>query len=196
MRPAFLVITAASLALLGCEDEVVVAPPVPVGAKATNTTPGVVGPTTDAGIRTLPEFSEDVFAEADVQRRDPFRSYARSFRLEVPKVVQRQVLLSEVSIDQMRLIAIVSGGIDPRAMVVDPMGVGHVVKRGDFVGRSEVVQAGGEEGIPVTLNWRVDRIRPNELVLTREDPTSPNQVPLSRVIPLREEGDENVLQLR
>lgn len=194
MRRAIVLLLLSS-SLGGCEEEVIVAPPSPVAAKAVNPA-AVRAVTADAGTSALPDFSEDVFAEADVQRRDPFRSYARSFKVEVPKVVQRQVLLSDVSIDQMRLIAIVTGGIEPRAMIVDPMGIGHVVKRGDFVGRSEVVQAGGEEGIPVTLNWRVDRIRPNELVLTREDPTSPNQVPLSRVIPLREEGDQNVLQIR
>lgn len=73
-------------------------------------------------------------------------------------------------------------------MLVDPLGVGHVVERGDYIGRPEVVQAGtGAEGMPVTLNWRVDRIRPNEVVLTREDPTAPDRTPLARVIPLHDE---------
>ena len=42
----------------------------------------------------------------------------------------------------------------------------------------------------VTLNWRVDRIRPNEVVLTREDPTAPNRPPLTRIIPLHTEDED------
>ncbi|MCA9601050.1 MAG: hypothetical protein KC417_03435, partial [Myxococcales bacterium] len=34
------------------------------------------------------------------------------------------------------------------------------------------------------LNWRVDRIRPTEVVLAREDPTAPNRPAITRVIPL------------
>ena len=104
-----------------------------------------------------------------------------------PESPQRTVLLPTTGLDQMRLIAIISGVAQPRAMIVDPAGVGHVVERGDYIGRPEVVQTGGTEGMPVTLNWRVDRIRPNEVVLTREDPTAPNRPPLTRVIPLHEE---------
>ena len=70
-------------------------------------------------------------------------------------------------------------------MLVDPSGVGHVVERGDFVGRAEVVQAAGADSTPLTLNWRVDRIRPAEVVLTREDNTPGAQV-VTRVIPLHE----------
>jgi type IV pilus assembly protein PilP len=100
--------------------------------------------------------------------------------------IQRRVLLSEVAIDELRLIAIVTGLSQPRAMVLDQSSVGWVIKRGDYIGRAEVVQTGGAEGVPVTLNWRVDRIRENEVVLTREDPTAPNRPPLTRVIPLRQ----------
>jgi len=43
--------------------------------------------------------------------------------------------------------------------------------------------------MPVTLNWRVDRIRPGSVVLTREDPTAPDKPPLTRVLPLHEGGE-------
>jgi type IV pilus assembly protein PilP len=64
------------------------------------------------------------------------------------------------------------------------------VRRGEYIGRSEVVQAGGTEELPVTLNWRVDRIRPGEVVLTRDDPTAPNRPPLTRVLLLRDEHED------
>jgi type IV pilus assembly protein PilP len=95
----------------------------------------------------------------------------------------------------MRLVAIISGVAQPRAMLLDPTGVGHVVKRGDYLGRPEVLQTGGAESMPVTLNWRVARIRAGELVLTREDPTAPDRPPLTRSLPLYEEG-EDPLELR
>ena len=109
--------------------------------------------------------------------------------------MQRRVLMPNTAVDQMRLIAIISGLPQPRAMLTDPAGVGHVVKRGDYIGRAEVIQAGGAEGMPVTLNWRVDRIRSDEVVLTREDPTAPNKPPLTRVLPLYEEGERATLGL-
>lgn len=134
-------------------------------------------------------YTDDDFAELDIQNRDPFRSYARAFKAQAAAPAQRRVLLPSTSLDEMRLIAIVTGIATPRAMLTDTAQVGHVVRRGDYIGRPEVVQTGGSEGMPVTLNWRVDRIRPGSVVLTREDPTDPDKPPLTRVMPLHEGGE-------
>ena len=134
-------------------------------------------------------YSDEDFAELDIQNRDPFRSYARAFQAQSAAPAQRRVLLPSTSLDEMNLIAIVTGIATPRAMLTDTARVGHVIRRGDYIGRPEVVQTGGSEGMPVTLNWRVDRIRPGSVVLTREDPTSPDKPPLTRVMPLHEGGE-------
>jgi len=134
-------------------------------------------------------YSDDDFAELDVQNRDPFRSFAKAFKAQAAAPAQRRVLLPSTSLDEMRLIAIVTGISTPRAMMTDTTDVGHVVRRGDYIGRPEVVKTGGAEGMPVTLNWRVDRIRPGSVVLTREDPTAPDKPPLTRVMPLHEGGE-------
>lgn len=134
-------------------------------------------------------YTDEDFVELDVQNRDPFRSYAQAFKTQAAAPAQRRVLMPNTSLDEMRLIAIVTGIATPRAMLTDTTQVGHVVRRGDYVGRPEVVQTGGSEGMPVTLNWRVDRIRPGSVVLTREDPTSPDKPPLTRVMPLHEGGE-------
>jgi type IV pilus assembly protein PilP len=126
---------------------------------------------------------DDEFVEAE-GNRDPFRSFAQAF-------VQREVVMPRTGIEEMRLIGIVSGVANPSAMLVDREGTGHTVHRGDYLGRPEVVQTGGDDAVPITLNWRVDRIRPEEVVLTREDPTAPNRPPLTRVMPLREESGQN-----
>jgi hypothetical protein len=110
-----------------------------------------------------------------------------------PSSVQARVL-RDADFVESELIAIISGIEQPRAMLVDERGVGHVTTRGDFVGVAEVVQTGGAENLPVALNWRVDRIRDNEVVLAREDPTGPNRPPLTQVIPLHpaDEGPEGI----
>ncbi len=134
-------------------------------------------------------YTDDDFSELDIQHRDPFRSFARAFKAQAAAPAQRRVLLPSTSLDEMKLIAIVTGIATPRAMLTDTAQVGHVIRRGDYIGRPEVVQTGGSEGMPVTLNWRVDRIRPGSVVLTREDPTSPDKPPLTRVMPLHEGGE-------
>lgn len=138
-------------------------------------------------------YTDDDFSERDIQNRDPFRSFARAFQAQAAAPAQRRVLLPSTSLDEMKLIAIVTGIATPRAMFTDTAQVGHVIRRGDYIGRPEVVQTGGSEGMPVTLNWRVDRIRPGSVVLTREDPTSPDKPLLTRVMPLHEGGEAPLL---
>jgi len=138
-------------------------------------------------------YTDDDFSELDIQNRDPFRSFARAFQAQAAAPAQRRVLLPSTSLDEMKLIAIVTGIATPRAMFKDTAQVGHVIRRGDYIGRPEVVQTGGSEGMPVTLNWRVDRIRPGSVVLTREDPTSPDKPLLTRVMPLHEGGEAPLL---
>lgn len=200
MRPATLILLMA-LALVGCQNE-----PIQVGSglqrsnsPAQPTTPTEAtdtSPDTDDTPSAPREYRDQDFVEADTNR-DPFRNYAASFQAAASAAgpsTTRPVKLADTSIEEMRLIAVVSGVPDPRAMIVDREGVGHSVRRGEFLGRPEIVQAGGLEELPVTLHWRVDRIRPNEIVLSREDPTAPNRPPLTRVLPLREESEQ--LRLR
>jgi hypothetical protein len=133
-------------------------------------------------------FRDEDFVEGDTNR-DPFRNYAAMFMPSTAEIArpQRDVIMPDVPLEEMRLIAIVSGVASPSAMIEDNTGTGFTVHRGDFLGREDVVNAGGTEGLPITLNWRVDRIHAGEVILTREDPTAPNRVPLTRVMPLHDE---------
>lgn len=128
--------------------------------------------------------TDDDFIESE-RNRDPFRSYARAFRSRAPEEMQRRVIMPSTAVEEMRLIAIVTGTSRPSAMLVDPMGVGHVVERGDYVGRPKVIQATGS--VAMMLNWRVDRIRENELVLTQQDPSDPTRNALTKVLLLSDE---------
>jgi type IV pilus assembly protein PilP len=132
------------------------------------------------------DFREEDFSETD-HSRDPFRSFAKLFADQGKTRVksQRQVVLDHFAIDDLKLIGLVTHTDTPRAMLVDPSGRGWVVTKGQFIGRAEVVHAGGPGGVDYELNWRVDRIREGDLVLVREDPAHADVPPATRVIALR-----------
>ncbi len=157
----------------------------------------------DAGAKAAPppvvkvEFTENDFVEGD-RNRDPFRSYASLFSPQENRHVahnQRTVVLGDYSLDELKLVAIVMGGDYPRAMVVDPNKKGWVIKRGDFVGRPEVVHTGGANGVDYQLNWRVDKVRDGEVVFTREDAAQPGIPPATRVMPIRTDAEEKAFRL-
>ncbi len=135
------------------------------------------------------DFQEAEFAESE-KSRDPFRSFATMFVNEARSKVksQREVVLDQYSIEDLKLIGIVTGINPAKAMLVDPTGKGHVVQRGQFIGRPEMVQAATASGTSYEVNWRVDRIRDGDVVLVREDPQNPDVPSATRVIPLRPEG--------
>jgi type IV pilus assembly protein PilP len=118
--------------------------------------------------------------------RDPFLSFAREFAEEAKKRVrsQRDVVLDQYALDELKLAGLVTGIRPARAMLIDPTKKGHVIHEGQFVGRAEVVQ-GGASGADYEINWRVDRIRDTDIVLVREDPSNPDVPSATRVIPLR-----------
>lgn len=137
------------------------------------------------------EFSENDFVESD-RNRDPFRTYLAVLGSESKRTTraQRDVILPEHSLDELKLVAIVTGGDYPRAMVIDPGGKGWVIKRGDWIGRPEIVHIGGPTGAEYQLNWRVEKVRDGDVVFTRDDPAQPGIPPASRVIALRTEAEQ------
>ncbi len=184
--PRVLFVAASALVLFACEDEVQISPP-PKAVAAASAAP--VASAKAANIPARRDFPEADFTETE-RSRDPFRPYARKFAEEAKGRVksQREVLLAEFSVDDLKLIGIVTRIQPARAMLVDPTGKGHVVRRGDFVGRADVVQLAGATGATYELNWRLDRIRDGDVVLVREDPNNPDVPAATKVIPLRPEG--------
>jgi len=150
----------------------------------------------DAASRAPPlDIQEAEFTESE-RSRDPFRCFSEVFVEEARSRVksQREVVLEQYSIDELKLAGIVTGIRPARAMLVDPTGKGHVVVRGQFVGRPETVQAPGQASVAYEVNWRVDRIREGDIVLVREEPTNPDVPTATRVVALRPEGDLNQME--
>ena len=157
----------------------------PGNAEVATSTPQTASAAGAAGPLEPVTYSDEDFVESE-RNRDPFRPHIFVAKPgEAPELTQRRVVMADTPIESMRLIAIITGTDRPRAMIVDPTEVGHVVERGMFIGRAQVVQASAN--VAMTLNWRVDRIRENEVVLSRQDPTDPTRPPLIHVIPLHEE---------
>ncbi|MBN2575943.1 MAG: pilus assembly protein PilP [Deltaproteobacteria bacterium] len=81
---------------------------------------------------------EEDFAENDDTNRDPFRSYLETWIERGPRATAAVVsaIFSKYSLEELTLIAVVSGDANPRAMFRDPTGLGQTVKRGDYIGKS------------------------------------------------------------
>jgi len=175
---------------LGCEDdEIITGGQGPAGAPA----PGAGA---DAGAADedgddkkeaalpLVEFSEADFVESE-DSRDPFRDYAYLFvkKTSGDRVVQRKVKASQFALDELKLVGIITRA-NRRVMLTDPTGYGWVLFTGDYVAKPELVSAGGTDGAEVAINWRIDRIRPKDVVFIREDAAHPEIPPTTRVMPL------------
>jgi type IV pilus assembly protein PilP len=191
-RASLVPVLAGALVLAACSEEPV--EPAPSAAKpdarakAASTAPAKKG----AQEPQLPRIEFPVDFNDAARNRDPFQSFASDFAEEAKKRVrsQREVILDQYSLDELKLTGIVTRITPSRAMLVDPTGKGHVVHGGQFVGKAEIVQ-GGAGSADYEINWRVDRVRENDVVLVREDPANPDVPSATRVIPLR--PDEAVL---
>jgi type IV pilus assembly protein PilP len=168
--------------------------PVSTSAAGPAETATAAAPTASASVAAPelrgPEYTENDFVESD-RNRDPFRSFlVQATPISKTALNQRKIELAQYSIDELKLVAIVTGGDQARAMFVDPTGKGTVVYKGSFVCRPEVVHIGGSNGPEYQLNWRVDRIREGDVVLIREDPAQPAIPAATRVIPLHPETEK------
>lgn len=82
------------------------------------------------------QLTNEDFLEND-SNRDPFRSFLATFAVQPPIVSkQHKIVLQKFALDELKLVAIVAGdGVSPKAMFVDPSGMGVVVVRGDHVSK-------------------------------------------------------------
>jgi len=82
---------------------------------------------------------DEDFNETDDSNRDPFRSFVGIFSDRNPRVNLTQAfpaIFGKFSLEELTLIAVISGDANPRAMFRDPSGLGQVIKRGDYVSKS------------------------------------------------------------
>lgn len=122
----FLVLMTSGLGgLVACDD-----PPPPPKK------PAALDPSAADALKTPEEDEtpEVAYAYSAIGKRDPFKSLFE----EISKTAGAEELteLQRYDIDQLKLIAIVTGPATPYAMVEDPSAKGHTVTRGTLIGKN------------------------------------------------------------
>jgi Tfp pilus assembly protein PilP len=80
---------------------------------------------------------DEDFVENDELNRDPFHSYVRVFvEKGGPKTRKVAGVFDKAGLEELTLIAVISGDDVPRAMFRDASGYGQSVKKGDFLSRA------------------------------------------------------------
>ncbi len=80
-----------------------------------------------------PAEAQDTFVYSPIGKRDPFRSPLDD--LIVTHSAESHCPLCRWGLDQLKLVAVVTGTGSPVAMVEDPDGVGHMLRSGTSVGK-------------------------------------------------------------
>lgn len=148
------------------------AAPATPGAKPNNPLDVLQGATVTkeqilADVRKRQLVNED-FIESEANR-DPFRNYLSSFAVQVVVNKQHKIILEKFALDELKLVAIISGeGMPPTAMFVDPTGMGVAVKRGEHLSKSDAL---------------ISRISPDRVFLQIEDEAGKGK-PTERVVEL------------
>ncbi len=106
-------------------------------------TPGARAPLPAAPVKTEAVKEEGDAAEVTPEyaynpagKRDPFQSFITQRNVELPGEDGSQPPLQRWDVERYVLRGIIFGTDSPRAMLIDPEGVGHVVKLGSYVGRN------------------------------------------------------------
>lgn len=147
MKLLRLIVLAAAALAVGCGDAK--PPPKPAARPAA---PAAVAAKADAPAEAPPP--EWVYSS--VGKRDPFRSFLAELETSAAAVATRCATpLGRFEIDQLKLVAVVTGLDDPVAMVEAPTGVGYSLKRGSCVGRNGGVVASVRTGEVVISEWAI-----------------------------------------
>jgi type IV pilus assembly protein PilP len=154
---------ALALALAGCGEE---APPPPPSAPRTQAAETPKEQATETAVAG-PTY---VYNYNPVGKRDPFRSPVADLSGESQQTTQQSACnepLCQWDIDQLRLVAVVTGDANPMAMVEDPMGRGHIVRRNTRMGRQggKVTQILREEVIVTEVITTPERVISNPVKL-------------------------------
>lgn len=100
--------------------------------------------------------AEPDWSYSSVGKRDPFRSFLAEVERGAGTLATRCATpLGRFELEQLRLVAVITGLEDPVAMVEAPTGVGYSVRRGACVGKNGGVIAAVRSGELVVSEWVV-----------------------------------------
>jgi type IV pilus assembly protein PilP len=144
-RPLRTVLVAVTLLSAACGDS---KPTAPKAAPSAATRPAAAAP---AAAAPAPEAE---VAYSSVGKRDPFKSFLGDLGASMGAVATRcSTPLGRFELEQLRLVAVVTGLADPLAMVEAPTGVGYSVRKGACIGKNGGVVATIRTGEVVVTEW-------------------------------------------
>jgi type IV pilus assembly protein PilP len=148
-------------ALAGCGDSSpppappVQAPAVPA-APAASATPAAATAAQPGEPQAPKKAAEPAWSYSSVGKRDPFRSFLAELEKASAGLATRCATpLGRFEIEQLKLVAVVTGLEDPVAMVEAPSGVGYAVRRGACIGKNGGVVAAVRSGEVVVSEWAI-----------------------------------------
>jgi type IV pilus assembly protein PilP len=100
--------------------------------------------------------AEPEWSYSSVGKRDPFRSFLSEIERGQGSLTTRCATpLGRFELEQLKLVAVVTGLEDPVAMVEAPTGVGYSVRRGACIGKNGGVVGAVRSGELVVSEWAV-----------------------------------------
>jgi type IV pilus assembly protein PilP len=89
-------------------------------------------------------------------KRDPFRSFMSEMEGPTQGIVSRCTTpLGRFDLEQLRVVAVITGLDDPVAMVEAPDGVGYSLRRGSCLGKNGGVVSAVRSGEVVVAEWAI-----------------------------------------
>jgi len=149
IRRLFALVLAVAAGLAACKSER--RPPPRPAATATVAPLAPVAPAVTTAEPEKPEWSY-----SSVGKRDPFRSFLSDLQASGPALVTRcNAPLGRFELEQLKLVAVITGLADPVAMLEAPNGVGYSVRRGACLGKNGGVVAAVRSGEVVVSEWAI-----------------------------------------
>lgn len=150
MTARAILLAALAVSLAACGEKRPVRPAGQAQAPAAPA-PVAAAPAADAAKPDQPEWSY-----SSVGKRDPFRSFLSEVERGSGGLTTRCATpLGRFELEQLKLVAVVTGLEDPVAMVEAPSGVGYAVRRGACIGKNGGVVAAVRSGEVVVSEWAV-----------------------------------------
>ena len=151
MIPRRLLPLAAAAALAACGSKPAPRPAAPAPVAAAPAPAQPAQPAADPKKPAEPEWSY-----SSAGKRDPFRSFLSEIERGQGSLATRCATpLGRFELEQLKLVAVVTGLEDPVAMVEAPTGVGYSVRRGACIGKNGGAVAAVRSGELVVTEWAV-----------------------------------------
>jgi type IV pilus assembly protein PilP len=148
MTPRAALLVAFAGVAVACGDKKPARPPV-AQPPPVATAPEPVAPAPEEKKPETPDW-----AYSSVGKRDPFRSFLAELDRAAGGLATRCATpLGRFEIEQLKLVAVVTGLEDPVAMVEAPTGVGYSVRRGACIGKNGGVVSAVRSGEVVVAEW-------------------------------------------